>query len=279
MRLKELHRLLWLTDLHLADASSEEFKRFVEDMAVQAADTIAISGDISDGYHFVKSLREIHQLLFRKKIYFVLGNHDYYHSSIYDTRKIAENFSEEVLGIEYLTCSGVHALTEKTAILGHDGWADGRFGDYYSSKVLLRDFFAIEDFIGISAQERLKKMQLLGDEAVEHFQKYLPEAFQNYERVILVTHVPPFFEACLFKEKLADSDWGPFFICKKVGEVLIEIMEKYSHCKLLVLCGHSHHKAHVKIRQNLSVLTGGARVEFPEVQELITVDEFSFHAS
>ena len=39
--------------------------------------------------------------------------------------------------IMYLSQSGVVELTPHTALVGHDGWADGRLGDFDGSDVIL----------------------------------------------------------------------------------------------------------------------------------------------
>lgn len=43
--------------------------------------------------------------------------------------------------------SGVVELGNDTCLIGHDGWADGRFGDYAGSKVLLNVYLKIHNFV------------------------------------------------------------------------------------------------------------------------------------
>ena len=38
-------------------------------------------------------------------------------------------------------------LTKDTCLIGHDGWADGRLGDFSGSKVLLNDYVEIKNFV------------------------------------------------------------------------------------------------------------------------------------
>ncbi len=227
-------KLLWLTDLHFDRTELSVVRRLETCILEKCPDVLLITGDISDGYRFVKDLKLL-GMVTKRKIYFILGNHDYYHSSIEDTRRQARLLSEENEGFHYLTTCGVHELTEKTAIIGHDSWADGRFGDYYHSHVILRDFFAIADFIGKEGKQRLALMQALADEAADYFSEFLPVVFEMYDRVILLTHVPPCAEACRYKNGAAGVDWGPFFVSQGVGEALKRIMREHPEKELLVL--------------------------------------------
>lgn len=262
MERKEAKRILWLTDLHMVDASKYAIKEFFENMAVQACDAICITGDISDGYRFIDFLKRIYNFSFQKTIYFVLGNHDYFYSSIRDTRRLARELSKEYPEIHYLTDLGLLEINRECAIVGHDSWPDGRFGVLSEDSMFFRDFFCIEDFIGLNFEQARKKMMELGDEASEYFKECLDRGFQRYRKILLLTHVPPFEEAC------GDKKDG-YFISESVGEALKEVMEKYFSCELTVLCGHSHSSSNFSALPNLHVSSGESEVGFPGVQKVI----------
>jgi hypothetical protein len=80
--------------------------------------------------------------------------------------------------------------------LGHDGWADGRPGDYAVSDVFLNDYLLIKELAGLDAEARLGRLHDLDDEAAAHFRAGLPAALSGFRRLIVLTHVPPFREAC-----------------------------------------------------------------------------------
>ncbi|MDO8509614.1 MAG: hypothetical protein Q7S24_00545 [bacterium] len=82
-------------------------------------------------------------------------------------------------------------LNKDTALIGHSGWADGKFGDYNDSSVMLNDYILIDEFIGLNKNQRLKKLNDLGVEAAAKIKKNLISAFKNYQKVICLTHVPP----------------------------------------------------------------------------------------
>ena len=77
--------------------------------------------------------REIEEII-QKPIYFVLGNHDFYKDSIAKTRQRIAELAAESKHLRYLTAMEVVELSPQTAIIGHDGWADGRFGDYQGTE-------------------------------------------------------------------------------------------------------------------------------------------------
>lgn len=260
-------RVVWLTDIHLNFLGHLQVNRFANTIRAQAPDTVVISGDIGEARTVAWYLKTLEQKL-KRPIYFVLGNHDFYMGSVADVRAAANRLSAESEWLKWLTGAGIVELAPDTALVGHDSWADGRCGDYHQSSVLLNDFALIYDLAGLSKQERLRKLNELGDEAADYFRTLLPRAFETYRRVFLATHVPPFKESCWHEGRISDDDFLPFFACKAVGDVLVEIMHVYTHRQLTVLCGHTHGRRQAQILDNLLVLTGGAEYGKPEVQQV-----------
>ena len=178
---------------------------------------------------------------------------------------------------EYLTQEGVVQLTPNTAMVGHDGWADARLGDFDRSDVLMNDYFLIEELSRwnrdfILDKEGLKRtLQDLGDEAARHFAKVLPEAVRSYRDVIAVIHTPPFREAAWHQGRTSDENWLPHMTCKAAGDVMLGVMQSHPSGKLLVLCGHTHGRGQASILDNLYVWTGGAEYGSPEIQEIIDI--------
>ena len=48
-------------------------------------------------------------------------------------------------------------LTKDAALVGVDGWADGRLGDYARSTVMLNDYLLIENIAGLDKARRLQE--------------------------------------------------------------------------------------------------------------------------
>jgi hypothetical protein len=160
-------------------------------------------------------------------------------------------------------------LSPTTGLVGHDGWGDGRYGAYHNSPVILNDFIHIQELHYPMQEDRLIALQALGDGAAAHLNAVLPDALNRYEHVIVVTHVPPFAEACLYRGQPIESHVLPFYACYATGEVLYQMAEAYPHRQITVLCGHTHNANDVTILPNLRVLVGHAEYEYPTVQPLM----------
>jgi 3',5'-cyclic-AMP phosphodiesterase len=263
-----IKRLLWATDLHLDASSKTQYRLFFELFAAHDPDSILIGGDISNGIASFSHLQQLYKFI-RKPIYFVLGNHDFYYGSITKTRALAHKLSDEQPEIHYLTDGGVVPLSAKTALIGHDGWSDARVGDFLNSPVMLNDYFLIEELKNIKPEERLYKLNQLGLEAADYAYNQLTIAFEKYERVILLTHVPPFEESCLYEGLPSNPEWSPHFVGQAMGEALEDLMSRYPLKQLLVLCGHSHWGQDIHILPNLRVITGHSEVGIPSIQGVI----------
>jgi Icc protein len=257
-----------LTDIHLDFLEPLEIDRLCEEVRQGKPDGLLISGDISLADRIEHDLQHLETAV-PTPIYFVLGNHDYYGSSIAEVRASVEKLCRIATRLHWLTMGGVFRLNTDTALVGHDSWSDGRLGDYANSPVLLNDYFLIKELSWLEPEERLIKLNALGDEAAAFFEKLLPEAFDDFARVVLLTHVPPFERACWHDGRISDTNYLPHFSCKAVGDVLLRTMQERPSCRLTVLCGHTHGYGVAQILPNLEVRTGGAVYGKPAVQELI----------
>ena len=176
--------------------------------------------------------------------------------------------------LQWLSATGPVALGDDTVLLGQDGWADGRYGDYANSRVMLNDSRLIYDLFQKSILGKfplLEKMQQLADSDAEQLRNDLSKAINDHKpnRIIVLTHVPPFKESCLYEGKMTNDDFLPFFSSKAIGDVLINIAEEHSNIEFLVLCGHTHDKAYYQPLRNLIIKVGSAEYYLPILQEII----------
>ena len=111
-----------------------------------------------------------------------------------------------------------------------------------------------------------RRLRQLGDEGAEHLAKVLPEALAKHTRVIVATHVPPFREASWYNGENSTAPWLPYFCCRAVGDVLLDVAERYPDREVSVYCGHCHGTGEVRVRANLHVRTGGAEPCSSQVQ-------------
>src|SRR5947208_3548725 len=92
----------------------------------------------------------------------------------------------------------------------------------------------------ISDQEVLAFARDFGDESASTLEPALALAVRKYERIIVLTHVPPFREACWYEGQISNDDWLPFFTCKAVGDVILDHAERHPKIRFEVYCGHTH---------------------------------------
>ncbi|HLF93751.1 MAG TPA: metallophosphoesterase [Planctomycetota bacterium] len=261
-------KLAWATDIHLDFLDGQQIEAFTAGLEKSGADAFLIGGDIAKAGSVEKHLRSLESRLLRP-VYFVLGNHDFYVGSIPKVRAAMSELSRGSRLLKWLPVAGVVPLTATTALVGHDGWGDARLGNADTTPVRLNDFVMIEELSAIPRDKRRDRLRALGDEAAAHVREVLPKALDRFPKSILLTHVPPFREACWHQGKISDDDWLPYFTCRAVGEALLEVMRARPDRDLTVLCGHTHGAGTAEILPNLRVWTGGADYGHPRIERLI----------
>ena len=260
-------RLAWLTDIHLDHASAAARERLIEDVRGAGADAVLLGGDTTTALTLKKNLLTMRDRI-ALPIYFVLGNHDCYGSSIAETRALAVRLTEAGEGLTWLGATGVTPLTERTALIGHDGWGDAGFGNP-ATKVRLNDFLMIKE-LRIPAV-RLAVLKALGEEAGAHLHRVGAEAVRTHDNMITLMHVPPFRQAAWHEGAESDAEWLPFFACKAAGEALMGVMRDHPEKRMTVLCGHTHGGGEFQAAANIEVWTGPAVYGEPMVQRIIEV--------
>ena len=265
-------RLAWLTDIHLNFVRPPALEAFLDALAATEADAFVISGDVAEANDVAVHLHGIAERVWRP-VHFVLGNHDFYRGSISGVREKVRALCSVTPNLHWMPDAGAVPFTDEACLVGHDGWGDGRLGDYRESDVMLNDWGLIAEFggFGENPDERLAKLNALGDEAAAHFRAVLPDALARFRHIVVVTHVPPFREACWHEKRISDDNWLPHFTCKAVGDALVEAMAAAPGRTMTVLCGHTHGGGEARILPNLRVLTGGARYGEPAVQRVFDV--------
>jgi Icc protein len=265
-----MKRLVWVTDVHLNFVNRPGIERFCRAILDSSPDAVLVAGDIGEAPSVTNYLGCLESLL-KRPIYFVLGNHDYYFGRISAVREATTALCRASSLLHWLVAETVIELTPATGLVGHDSWADGRYGCGTRSEMLLNDHFLIRDFAGLSHSGRFRLLNEMGDAAAAHFARILPDALARYRSVILLTHVPPFQEACWYEGRISDDEALPHFACKAVGEVLKRELAARPDHRLTVLCGHTHGAGAADILPNLRVITGGAEYGKPQVQEPILI--------
>jgi len=263
-------RLAWLTDIHLDFVTPAEVAALAQTIAAAEADGVVVTGDIATGTTVVAQLEALAAPL-ACPVWFVLGNHDCYGASIASVRAEARALTQRHPHLRWLPAAGVIRLDADTALVGHDGWGDGRLGDLAGTRVFLSDFVYVAELAGLPQPAWAPVLAALGDEAAAALAPAVAEALTWARHVVVATHVPPFREACWHDGAISDDDWLPFFTCAAVGEVLRAAMSAHPDARMTVLCGHTHGAGVVDVLPNLRVITGGADYGAPALQELLAL--------
>ncbi len=268
-------KLAWLTDVHLNFLELSARKLFYQDVLNADVNAVLVSGDISEALTVSETLKEMAQYIV-KPIYFVLGNHDYYQSSVAKVRQTISILSQENPLIYWLPEAQLVQLDNNTLLVGEDCWADGRYGNYTDSRVLLNDSRWIQelrDASMIGKYQLLDVMQRLADSDAIQLKKNLQIAIQQHspKKIIVLVHVPPFRESSMHEGEIGNDDYLPFFSSKITGSVLLEIARVNPETDFLVLCGHTHTSSFYQPLDNLTVKSGSAEYCNPIVQEVIEV--------
>ena len=78
-------KLAWATDIHLCHAGESARRTFCQSVSEQA-DLLVVTGDIAESQILGTALTALASQT-ERPVYFVLGNHDFYHGSIAATRR------------------------------------------------------------------------------------------------------------------------------------------------------------------------------------------------
>jgi 3',5'-cyclic-AMP phosphodiesterase len=263
-------RLVWTTDLHLDSVSTLAWEQWVQKISSLKADGLVITGDISEGDDVVRQLQRfvsVNQL----PVYFVLGNHDFYGSTFQATRQNVIHACRDSEQLHYLTDLSPLQVSAGTYLLGEDGWADGTVGNYEESTIHLKDFERIGDFKAAGEFAWKQQLQEIGGASAKRLRSKLEQLPSNAHQIIVLTHAPPFREACWYEGKTTDDNWAPFFVAGQVGNTLMEFSRLRPECNVTVLCGHTHHAGIARMAANLQVYTGAASYGHPDIEATISV--------
>lgn len=262
-------RLFWATDIHLDYLSPTQRNAWILQcgQALSEHDAILLTGDICTSVELPDVLTIFASL--QCPVYFVLGNHDYYHNTIAHTRIAVEQLCEQESNLHWLSREEP-IIWNNLALIGHEGWGDGQNGAYLETPIRIQDALQILDFQGLSRALLQEKLKHLGQEGATHIQQNIETSIQRGATKILVcTHVPPFPESAWHNGEWGHWNYLPDFTCKAVGDILLHCANQYPTVEFEVRCGHGHSEGIAQMLPNLQVITGKAEYGNPQFQEII----------
>lgn len=248
----------------------EHCKKAVEDYDI---DCFVLTGDISEAPKVQGHLELLRDYL-NRPCYFVCGNHDFYDGSILEVRNRLSGAFNDKGNMCYLTATDYVSLNQNIALVGHDGWYDGMYADWFKSKLVMNDYHVIEEFKPLFDKGLFNKIQYLSRESAQHVTDMTNKAIADgHKTIVIATHVPPFPENSTYNGKISDGDWLPHFSSGIMGDHLLQLAGLNKDVQFLVLCGHSHGEAkYVPSVGNMIVYTGKAEYGLPKISRIHIVD-------
>ena len=271
-----MKRIGWATDTHLnfIKKNDKAFTRLVSDITDAQVEALLLCGDTAEAESLEDNLCQL-QASIGIPIYFVLGNHDYYGSSITATRALALRIDINHSDLYWLPAAGngFIELSPEVAMLGVGGWGDARLGTPESSSVMLSDFWYISELHQSMLTKTLHNtLRREGDREADLLTRFIKQSGSSYKVRLIVTHVPPFREACWHERKISNDNWLPYFSCDAAGRVLRAEAGETPNIKTIVFCGHTHGWGYASILPNLTVVTGGSTYGRPRLQGVIELE-------
>lgn len=266
-----MKQLFWATDIHLnfLDESFNKIFLGIILAKVKTGNAIVVTGDIAEAPSIAPYMEWWKQAIEAQgsEFFFVCGNHDFYRGSIAKTR---EKLCAGPLGTNYLNNTGVVKLADNTALVGHDGWYDGEYDNWFTSKLDMMDYHIITELGSVFAatrHEKFIKIQKLAQEGADHVYAQGTLALKTYDNLFIATHVPPFREAAVHNGKESDPTWMPHFSSKKMGDAIRKLAKENPTKQITVLCGHTHGEGICYPEPNVVCYTGKAEYRYPQVDK------------
>lgn len=249
---------LWAADLHFDTARILPFD-FGRILAKKYANVsgLILTGDISTAKSLKSCLIDL-QKGFDKKVYFVLGNHDYWGNSFLNIDIEMSNISDDII---FLNTSGPIKLNKRVWLVGTGGWYDCGYGSDNGRE--MEDFYRIEEL----SEDPINKSKARAAYLADQIERQIDIAMnKGAKKIVVATHVPPFEELAQF------GDLVSFYGSSSTGIVLdrsADIMKE-----MIVLCGHVHCAERYSYK-NIIAYSGESKRVYPVVAGLLNEEDFS----
>jgi len=262
-------KLAWISDPHLECLAHSSAQAFVRYLAAHALDAFVITGDLSNAVNLGYHLSLFASL--EVPVYFVLGNHDFYQGSFASVDEVARKACRKHSNLVHLGHGEIIRLTNRTSLIGHRGWSDGRAGVGARSNTRLNDHLLIENLKDREPEVLFAILNALGDQSADYMRTKAEEALPGCRQLLIATHVPPFAQAALYQEKPSGPEFAPHFVNVAMGDVLLDLAQRHQDKNLTILSGHTHHAARFSPLANLNVKVAESRYGHPAITEVLTL--------
>jgi len=252
-----VQKALWYSDLHLNFLSEKKLTLFIDSIISRNPDLVWLTGDITTGKKLIEHLELlVNRLPF--PIYFIIGNHDYWGSSIEQTHENIRELVKKYPGRLFWVSDKLSLpFSESTVLIGNEGWYDAMLG-WPRHLVFTWDWFHISNFRALGCCKRITSFQKVAADFTSKMRESLLSALNTHDHVYAMTHIPPWAEATHDVGTFFGWFWLPYNVSVKMGMMFKEVMEQFPNKKLTVLCGHTHSKKSVQISGNINCHVAGA---------------------
>lgn len=228
---------VWLSDMQLHAWDKASRYGLYQQVIDAGASGVWLSGDMFEEHRARVVLLELVKAV-GVPTYFVLGNRDYYHSSVREMHARMRYALRRDKRLHWLTHESGRMLTEECALVGVDGWADGRLGSKFEGLAIQEDRHRIHDLYCnyMSGKPSLvAKMQAMADQDAVRLERQLLNVFAHHspKQVFVLSHIPPMLEGVC----CGDFDLLPFCASLALGRVLVKVASAQPEACFKVLCG------------------------------------------
>lgn len=268
---KKIHNLLWMSDLHLDQATAKNCRKLLRDLKNSEYDAAVITGDTAASDTLVQHLKALADACAPRPLYVSLGNHDFYGSSLYATQSQVRRLCHKTANLHHLQDHGAVWLNRQTVLLGHHGWADARCGWGSKTRIQSPDHWCIDDFRKLDQAGRFNLMAELGSASTSWIRQNLNPILRKAESVIVATHVPAFLTSAHYNGTPCGPCHSPHYVHASLGGLLIGAARHNLKKRFTVLSGHTHSEVQEKILANLESRVAGAKRGTPRIQSILPV--------
>lgn len=257
-------RYTWIVDPHLDHLDEVELDAFCSTVAGETHDdgVTFVTGDISTAGRLDDHVGWL-AVACRGRLLYVLGNHDRWGGSVSGTGKLLAACSSPTSKDVFMDAVPHVVLPDGTYVVGDSGWYDGRNGQQGAPMLIMRDWFLVNEYV---AADPRATSQAIADTCARTLERKLNDACRlGAERVIVITHVPPYPEAARYMGKPSDGVGLPWFTSRATGDALDRVAAANPRASFEVLCGHTHEHVHYRRARNLNVRTGAASYGAPSI--------------
>ena len=262
----EMTALFHASDLHLdhlSNAGRHEFYRDVRNVCGEGS-LLLITGDITVAARLAEDVEALSDAC-GGRVAYVLGNHDYWGSSFSAvdaaTRELNARLGSKTMCLDHVDRI---RLSDDTFVVGDSGWYDGRNGSGYSS-VFMNDWRYIRDYATSRRDSKAISAEVADVRAVRLSVKLDAALAAGAKKIVALTHVPPFAEACRYQGRPTDEHMLYWYSSRVIGDVLDGFCSDNPDVAVEVLCGHTHGGCRHVRHAGLAVTVAEAEYSWPRI--------------